>query len=601
MVTAWDKTHVKREELIDVALGYEPADVVVVNGRLLNVHTGTFTSDGVAIKGGRIAATGDIDYAIGSETKTIDAAENVVIPGLVNPHIHQWHTNHNGTVFAQALLAHGTTAAADGIYGAGIVAGTRGIRFFLDEILATPLKFIFLVPTLSYSQNRVLGFPVSPQAVTPDDLLEMLDWPESLGVEETGYELLLDRDRRDSAIVNAFEKALAQGKVVTGHGPNLPGDRAVNGWLAAGVMNNHEIITPDEARRQAELGLYVLLREGSSCSDMHATVPALTESHYDSRAYQMCPDLTTAEALFEGQQDATIREAVASGLDPVRAIQMSTIQPAEFFRVNHEIGMIAAGRFADMVILHDLVDFSIDRVIVNGEVCVSEGCVVREIPQPTYPDWMYDTIKINKKFTSTDFRIDAPFQEGTATVRVIDVIDGDLVTQEAHIELPVQDGEIFADPSRGINKVTLIDRLHGDEQHGVAFVRGFNLQTGALGSSVNVFNQGVVVVAANDDDMAVAANAIVERKGAFVAVRDGAVATEFPIPLLGLCSDLPYSEAQERVSRLLATWRELGCTLEFPFANLEFVTFCTIPNLRISFQGLAEMREDSYGLLPVIV
>ncbi len=601
MSTGWDKTQVTREELMDVALGYEPAEVIVRNGRHVNVHTGQVNSDEVAIKGGRIAAVGNLEYAVGLETSVIDANENYVIPGLVCPHIHQWHTYHNGTVFAQGLLAHGTTAAADGFYGPGIVAGKPAIRFFLDEVLATPLKLIFLVPTLSYSQNRMLDFPVAPDSATPDDLMEMLDWPESWGVEETGFELLLDRDRRDPAILRVFEKALAQRKVVTGHGPNLPNEQAVNGWMAAGVMNNHEIITVDEARRQADLGMYVLLREGSSCRDMHATVPALTEHSYDSRAYQMCPDFTTAEQLFAGQQDHTIRAAVRNGLDPIRAIQMSTIQPAEFFRVNHEVGMLAAGRFADMVILHDLAEFTIDRVIANGRVEVQDGELVRDIPQPEYPQWMYETIKVKRTFTPEDFRVAAPVEEGTVTARVIDVLDGYLVTEELQTELEVKDGEILADPSRGINKVTLIDRLHGNEEYGVAFVRGFNLKAGAMGSSVNVFNQGIVIIAASDEDMASAANGIVERNGAFVAVRGGEVVADFPIPLLGLCSDLPYSEAEQSVARILAAWRDLGCTLESPFANMEFITFVTIPSLRISFRGLAEMREDSYRLLPIDV
>jgi adenine deaminase len=304
---------------------------------------------------------------------------------------------------------------------------------------------------------------------------------------------------------------------------------------------------------------------------------------------------------LNGTLDETIREAIRCGLDPIRAIQMSTIQPAEFFRVNHEVGMIAAGRYADMVILSDLVDFTIDRVIANGEVVVEDGRFVTEFPQPDYPEWMYETIHVSRKYTPADFRVEAPIEEGQVTVRVIDVIDGDLVTQELHTQLQVKNGEILADASRGINKVTLIDRLRPNGEHGVAFVRGFNLKAGALGNTANVFNEGIAVVAATDEDMAAAVNAIVDRKGAFIAVRDGEVVADFPTPLLGLCSDLPFDEARNRVRGIVEAWRELGCTLESPFASVEFITFCAIPNLRISYQGLGEMREDSYGLLPLVV
>src|SRR5581483_10352701 len=360
-----------RGPLIDVAMGYAPADAVIVGGRLVDVHTGTVREEGVAIKDGRVAAVGDVDYTRGDATRVLEADGQFLVPGLVDPHLHQWHTYTNSTVFAAANLLHGTTAVCDGFYGHAILTGVRSVRFFLDELKATPVKPLFVVPTLCYSQNRFLGIPVSPNAPTIGDLHEMLSWDETVGVEETGYELLLEPERRDHELLAFLEAALRKRAVVSGHGAGLPSERAVNAYLAAGVANNHELVARDEARRQAELGLVALIREGASCSDVRAVAQAITADGLESRAFLLCPDVVTTEAMFDvGQQDECIRVAIRNGLTPMQAVQLSTIQPAEHLRVSHDVGVIAAGRYADVVFVDELEDFAIRRVVANGEVVV---------------------------------------------------------------------------------------------------------------------------------------------------------------------------------------------------------------------------------------
>ena len=212
----------ERLALIDVAMGREPADTVIENGRLVDVNTGTIHPEGVAIKNGRIAAVGDIAYTKGAENEAIDAAGQYLVPGLVDPHLHQWHTYMNSTSFAAANLLHGTTAVVDGFYGHAILTGMQSVRFFLDELAATPVKALFVVPILSFSQNRYLGLPASPNTPSVAELYEMLDWPETIGVEETGYDLLLDPELRDVELIAFLEEALRRGKVISGHGAGLP-------------------------------------------------------------------------------------------------------------------------------------------------------------------------------------------------------------------------------------------------------------------------------------------------------------------------------------------------------------------------------------------
>jgi adenine deaminase len=305
--------------------------------------------------------------------------------------------------------------------------------------------------------------------------------------------------------------------------------------------------------------------------------------------------------MFEvGQQDHCIRAAVRNGVSPMQAIQMSTIQPAEHFRVSHDVGVIAAGRFADVVFVEDLADFSIRRVLANGAAVIEDGELVWRGRQPDYPRWLYETMNVSRAIGPADFRIEA---EGAARVKVraILVQDGLLESEETVEELAVRDGNIEADPGRGVNKIAMIDRVFGNGEIGVSFVKGFDIRDGAIGTSANVFNQNVVVVGASEEDMAVAANAIVGMGGGFVAVRGGTVVADFPTPLNGLVSDLGYDETRDRIAGLIAAWREMGCRLATPQINLEFVTLVTIPRVRISTKGLAVIEGSSYRFVETVL
>ncbi|MFQ5912875.1 MAG: adenine deaminase C-terminal domain-containing protein [Nitrospinota bacterium] len=593
----------EREALIDVAMGFEPADTVIINGQIVNVHTGRIQSDGLAIKGPRIAAVGDVEYTIGPETKVIDAEERFLAPGLIDPHCHQWHTYTNSTVFAACRLLHGSTAIAVGFYGHAIVTGMKSVRFFLDELLATPVKPIFLVPTMCYIQNRGLGLPTSPNTPTIEDLFEALNWPETKGVEETGPEEMLQRERRDPGILRLIEECLRQGKVTNGHSAGMHDDRITNAWTAAGIMNNHEIVSFEEAKRQAELGLHIMIREGSAVNDVRQVLPVITERGYASRAFQLCTDVVTPDwALERGQMDNTVRVAIKNGLDPITAIRMSTIQPAEHFRVNHDMGAIAPGRLADILFVDHLVEFQISMVMANGQIWVENGELTQQLQPPEYPKWLYGTMNINRVLKAEDFRVPAPEGAGyTVDVRVITTRDGSLETPESIETLRVVDGAIEADPSKGINKVAMIDRMLGTGELGVAFVKGFNLHEGCMGTTANVFNQNIVLVGTSDRDMAVAANETIKMGGGFTAVREGKVAAEFPTPLNGLVTDLTLDEMVKAQNRLLQVWREMGCSLETPQTNLEFVSLVTIPSLKICTKGLALIGEDRYELVSVVV
>jgi len=595
----------EREALIDVAMGFEPADKVIKNARIVNTHTGTIhaPSDAVAIKGVRIAAVGDVNYTIDTNTEVIDADGQYLVPGLIDPHCHQWHTYSNSTVFAACRLLHGSTTIVDGFYGHAIVNGMKGSRFFLDELLKTPVKPIFVVPTMCYTQNRGIGFPASPNAPSIKDLMESLSWPETKGIEEISPELMLYRNQRDGDLLNLMEECLRQGKVIQGHSAGMTDDKITNAWVSSGIMHNHEVVNSSETRRQAELGIWVVIREGSACKDIEACIPVITKEGYNPRAFQLCTDVITPDWMLErGQMDNAIRVGIKEGLDPITAIQMSTIQPAEFYRVNHDMGMIAPGRYADIVFVKTLEEFEITQVMANGKVWVKDGQLLETLKNPDYPDWLYGTMNIDRVLTKEDFQIKAPDGAGdTVKVRVINTRDGSLETPGTVESLKVVDGFVQADPDNGINKICMIDRIMGTGEIGLAFVKGFGIQDGCIGTTANVFNQNIVLVGASDDVMATAANETIKMDGGFIAVRNNQVVASLPTPLNGLASDLPFDELFEKQFELLSAWREMGCELETPQMNLEFVSLVTIPYYRISTKGLAYMTQDTFELADLFV
>ena len=595
----------QREALIDVAMGYEPADKVIKNCRIVNSHTGTIhqPSDNVAIKGERIAAIGDMDYTIGDDTEVIDADGRYLVPGLIDPHCHQWHTYANSTVFAACRLLHGSTTIVDGFYGHAIVNGLRASRFFLDELLRTPVKPLFVVPTMCYTQNRGIGFPASPNAPSIDQLMDSLSWPETKGIEEISPELMLYRNQRDADLLNLMEECLKQGKVIQGHSAGMTDDKITNAWVSSGIMHNHEVVNAAETRRQAELGIWVVIREGSACTDIEACIPVITKEGYDPRAFQLCTDVITPDWMLErGQMDNAIRVGIKNGLDPMTAIQMSTIQPAEFYRVNHDMGMIAPGRYADIVFVENLEEFEISQVMANGKIWVKDGKLVEPLENPDYPDWLYGTMNIDRVLAPEDFQIKAPEGAGdTVKVQVINTRDGSLETPGSVETLKVVDGLVQADPVSGINKICMIDRIMGTGEIGLAFVKGFSIQEGCIGTTANVFNQNIVLVGASDEDMAAAANETIDMDGGFIALRNGEVLASLPTPLNGLASDLPFNELFEKQFKLIAAWRDMGCELETPQMNLEFVSLVTIPYYRISTKGLAYMTQDRFELAELFV
>jgi adenine deaminase len=571
-----------RRNLIDVALGQAPADTLIVGGNLVNVFTKELYPAEIAIKGGRIAAVGDVSYARGPDTNVIDAEGRFVTPGLVDGHLHSYHSYLGVNEYVQLMLRHGVTATADGFYGQGVVGGVDAVRFFKDAFDRMPIRLIFLVPTLAYLQNRELGLTPTP-GISAEQMFEILDWEGCYGLEEPPYLPIVEKFPE---FLDLLERTLEQRKVITGHAAGI-GERHLQAYAAMGVATDHEAVEHHEGLAKARLGIKLLMREGSGAEDVAELVRAYTEHKIDPHALAFCADLASTEKLVkDGSVDQNIRVAIAHGVPPLEAIQMATINVAEIFYAQHDIGVLAPGRYADILFVDDLPSFAIDTVIFNGGVMVRGGEFVGDVPEVSYPSSFYGTVQLSEPVSAASLQLTLEDRQ-TVDVRVIGVTDGSLGTHELKATLEVVDGAVQADFEHDVLPLAMIDRFRKGTGIGLGFVTGFGLKRGAIASSVNAVCENLIVVGTNTEDMAIAVNHLAEVGGGKIVVADGEILALAELRLLGLISDDPLEMMTQKFDRTLEAIAGLGCTLKSPFSQLEFCCACgEIGDIKLSEEGL---------------
>jgi adenine deaminase len=569
---------IKRRELIDVAMGKVPAETVIQGGRMVNVATAEIYPADVAIKGGRIAAVGDVAYTKGPDTRTIDAMGRFITPGLVEGHLHQYHSYLGVTEFVEALLSHGVTATADAFYGPGIVAGVPAVRFFKEAFERMPMRLIFLVPTLAWLQNRELGLTPTP-GVDAEDLKDILGWDGCYGLEEPPYLPIVEHYPE---FLDLFDETLRQRKVITGHAAGITW-RQLQAYAAVGVTTDHESVEVNDALAKARAGMTLLMRQGSGCFDIPEVVRTHTEFGIDPRMLAFCADLASPEKLMtEGTIDHAIRVAIAQGVAPVRAIQMATINTAEVFYAQRDFGVVAPGRLADLLLVSNLRDFTIDTVIFGGTEVFKQGKFLINLPKTEYPAFLRDTVKLPGPITTDDLTFKVEKGRRTVEVRVIAVTEGSLETEERRAHLPAKtDGSVAADVDGDVLLLAMIDRFGKGTGTGLGFVQGFRLRDGAIASTANAVCENIVIVGTNPTDMAVAANHLASLGGGKVVVRGGKVIASVGLPICGLLAEEPMAEVMVKFSEAF------GCPLKNPFSQLEFCFACgEIGNIKLSEEGL---------------
>lgn len=568
------------EKLLSTASGKTPADIVVKNGKLVNVYTREIYDGGVAISGDTIAAVGDVDYCIGAGTKVVDANGNYITPGFIDGHIHPESTSLAIRSFAELVLKHGTTVILTDLHEIGVVAGIEGIEAVLEEAAETDLKLYFVVPShVPFAPN----LETSGGHFNNEIIREALKRPDAVGLSEivgpyilAGFPDLM----RSIELVKSMP-----GKTCQGHLPDMSGP-ALNACLAAGVTTDHESLGPDDAVSRLRNGCHVMIREGSAARGLKDCIAPILEKKMDtSRVSVITDDLHTVDAVEQGHLDNAIRVALEAGVDFAAAIQMVTLNAARAFHLDDEIGGLAPGRRADINITTGPEDFKVLSVIAGGKPILDNGKMLVSYPAADHQPCLLNTTRLKNPITAESFKLRAPDGAKKVKVQVMDTLPWIPITEGREATLPVIDGYVACDVDQDILYIAQVERYGKNGNIGKAFMGGFHLKAGAIASSVGHDNHNIIVMGTNFDDMAVAVNRLVDIGGGQIVVLNGEIKAEIRYPICGLLSDLPAEALAEAKKKLNAEIHALGSPIRIPFMFLSFICLAAIPTYAITDKG----------------
>jgi adenine deaminase len=557
-------------EVIAVARGEAPADLVLRGARVVNVFSGEVVRADVAVKDGLVAGLGD--YTAGREA--VDAARLFVLPGLIDAHVHIESTMLAPPAFAAAAVPHGTTAVIADPHEIVNVAGLEGLDYMVAASAGLPLDFHYMVPScVPATPLERGGATLGPEEVAAalatgrsPGLGEMMNYPGVVG--------------GDGAVLAKIAAARARGLAVDGHAPLLSG-RELQAYLSAGIGSDHECTQLAEALEKASLGMHVIIREGSAAKNLLALLPAVTDRN--AACFSFCTDdRHTADLIAEGEVDNVLRRAVAAGLEPVTAVRLATLHPARHYRLAG-LGAVAPGYRADMVLVRDLQDFRVEKVYKGGRLVAADGRMTVTVPRPA-AGRLEDTVRLPE----LKGRFALPPAPAGARAKVIGVLPDQVMTRR----LTMTAAEVAA--AGDVARVAVIERYGRSGDVAVGLVRGFGLRRGALASSIAHDSHNVIVVGMNEADMETAARAVGEMHGGLAVAAEGRVLAALPLPVGGLMANEPAAKVAADHERVAAAALALGCMLPAPFMTLSFLALPVIPALKITDRGLVDVDKFAF-------
>lgn len=582
--------------LVDCAMGRTPADLVIKDGRWVCVQTGEIVEHtDVAILDGRFAYIGeDASHTIGEGTSVIDAQGRYLVPGLLDGHMHVESGMLTVSEFVRAVLPHGTTGMFIDPHEIANVFGLRGVRLMVEEARQQPIHVYVQMPSCVPSAP---GFETPGATIGPAEVAEAMTWPGIIGLGEMmNFPGVYNGDDK---VHSEMAVTRQSGKVIGGHFASPELGLHFHGYAAGGPQDDHEGTRKEDALARARQGMRVMMRYGSGWKDVKEQVKAILEDGLETRLFSLCTDDSHSETLInEGHMDRAIRHAVSEGLTPMAAIQMATINTAEHFGLIREMGMIAPGRHADLVLVADLNDFRADLVIARGEVAVEDGKLLTDHPQVRYPDWALHSVHFPHMLTPDDFAIPA-LRDFPHTAHVIGIIEHQAPTRHLLMTVIPQNGEIQADMKRDVMKLALIERHHNTGKVQMGLVQGFGFKCpSAVASTVAHDAHNMIVVGTDGENMAIAANHLAAMGGGQIVVKDGKVIGKVTLPIAGLMSDQPAARVAEEAATVLEGLKECGCSLQNANMQLSLLGLVVIPELRISDLGLVDtVKFDFVQLL----
>ena len=561
-----------KRHLLAVARGEQNADLVLRNAQLVNVFSGTIEATDIAIAAGKIAGIGQ-GYAGDAE---IDLAGRFVAPGLIDAHVHIESSLCIPAQFARAVVPRGVTTVVTDPHEIANVAGIDGIRFIAENSADLPLSVVIMAP----SCVPATAMETNGATLNADDLAGLLRENTVHGLAEVmNFPGVVYGDEDILAKVAAFH-----GRPIDGHAPALY-DRMLNAYVAAGIGSEHECTTAAEAEQKLARGLYILIREATNAHNLHALLPMITEQN--SRRICFCTDdRIPADLIDQGSVDYMVREAIRFGIAPVTALRMATLNAAEWFGL-HDRGAVAPGRRADLIVFDDLEQLELALVFADGRLVAEAGAICEAAFGPIPPLPATVASLVNVRWEAVDLRVAAESEH----IRVIGMIENQLVTEEHILPATMRDGLAVADPERDLLKMVVVDRHRGSGSQGIGFIQGIGLQRGALAGTVAHDHHNLVAIGADDDSMWAAARAVMEMGGGLAVANGSEILASLALPVAGLMSDCTISEVRAGYDAMIAAAGSLGSPLHDPLMAMSFMALEVIPKLKLTDQGLVDVEQ----------
>ena len=583
--------------LVEIAMGRVPADLVIQNGQWVSVQSGEIIpGSDVAIKDGHIAYVGeDASHTIGTKTKVIDAKGRYLVPGLLDGHMHVESGMVTVTEFVRAVAVRGTTGMFIDPHEMANVFGLKGVKLMVEEAKKQPIHVWVQMPSCVPSSP---GFENPGARIGPKEVAQAMEWDGIIGLGEMMNYRGVARSNLD--MLEEMSITHANNKTIGGHYASPDLGLPFHGYVASGAEDDHEGTVLEDAVERVRQGMKAMLRYGSSWHDVASQVGAITQLGMDPRHFLLVTDDSHAQTISQdGHMDRVLRHAIEQGLEPITAIQMMTINTAEHFGLSKEMGMIAPGRWADVVLVKDLKDFKAEMVIAKGQVIADHGKWRVGLPKFTYPSWAKKSVKLKRRLKAEDFRLEVRSKKLEVKVNVIGVIENQAPTQHLTFDMQPENGEIKADLERDIAKLALIERHKGSGGIMLGLVSGFGFEGKcAVASTVAHDSHHMIVAGTDEEAMAVAANSLAKSGGGQVVVKDGKVIGQVELKIAGLMSNEKADVVAKKAETILEGFKACGCTLNNPNMQLSLLALVVIPELRISDKGLVDVTK--FNFVPVV-
>lgn len=560
-----DRQLAAKQRLIAVAAGREKADLVLKNAKYLNVFSNEFLCGDIAVANGLIAGVGKYD----GKTE-IDVSGKLVLPGFIDAHIHLESSMVTPAEFAKAVVAHGTTTVITDPHEITNVMGIDGVEYMIQASQNLPIDVHFMMP----SCVQATEIDESGAELDCKDIDLYLDNKKVLGLAEMmNYVGVINGDKN---VLSKIVTSQAHHKKIDGHAPELSGND-LNAYIAAGVYSDHECSTFENALEKLRKGQFIMIREGTAAHNLKALMPLLTQQYY-SRCMFATDDKHPSDLLYGGHIDYIVKQALKNGADPIVALKTATHHAARYFLLNNK-GAIASGYLADIVVVNNLEDFNVETVFKRGKL-VFDG-EVKDFSAPTVDEKLaekcFDTFHLDS-VTPSSFKVDGK-------LGLIGLVGGELLTRNLGTADKV-------DVENDILKIACIERHKGTHHIGVGYVKGYSLKSGAVATSVAHDSHNIITVGCNDDDIAVAVNAIKDNKGGIAVVENGKIKALLELPIAGLMSDEPLTTVNEKLENAKLSAYELGADKSIdPFMTLSFLSLPVIPSLRITTKGVFDAEN----------